>query len=652
MLFNPEKALIAWNNDNLDTYHDIVVSFDFARYSTANIPQGGFCVVFFESSQDVPTIGGPGASLGYTPNSQSDYCFNRGYQGFRGGFLGVGFDLNGEFGIKTDLVDGLDFPTQNSVTLRGSESENYKHISTSKNLVFTPVKFLVADKLNSLDGVKFRTIRIIASKAFTEIQVQVKNEKDKEFYTVLTTKLPIRKRTGVRVGITNIEVDGYTKFELKNFNVAGFPGVVSEPDLRDCATIIDAGTVQGKTIVSGEDFCAVPIQDSVGVYEIRDGSFSLRQFIQEEGPAFLIGGNDRFLFLNKKDTYEVDIYFKSGGSFLKTQTIDVLNEVFDVPEPLFGGFPECADTDNRFLIIGNKKNVFVYQFFTGISTFGQFSYLQTITDHPSGDVGYSVQIDNGKILTGGGKERLSGRTNSFVASYLYNGIAWDVDPAQTIVSPVSGNIYNEFGYSISMQGNEAIIGSPNERRRNRETLGHGDAYHFVYANNRRTGRREWRNAMALGNTFNIDCPGANFGTSVSFLGNNLLVSAPYENYLFPPDSSVEDNPNAGRVYLFRKSAGGTFSQAAILAPDPFRVKPYMFFGREVGFLGRGAAVVTVPYNSPLQSSEIDVYKVGCVFDLPPAHLPINIKSIALYDSSGYTIDIETKTYLQLLDTQL
>jgi len=653
MLFNQEKALVAWNNDNLDTYHDVIVSFDYARFSRRNIPSGGFCVVFFSSKQDVPTIGGPGASLGYLPSSQSDYCFNRGYEGFVGATLGVGFDLNGEFGLKNNLVDGLDTPITNSCSIRGSETENYKYYTTSKNFASTPKRISIADTLDSDDPIQYKSVRIIISKAFSNIEVQIKNREDTEFYTVLNQRIPVKRRTAVRIGITHTSTDSYTRFVLKNFNVAGFPGVVADPELDDCATINTVNNIQGNTIVSANDFCAVPVNGNVHVYEVRGGSFSLKQLIQEESDAYLLGGNERFLFLNKTNTYEVDVYYKASNNFLKIQTIDLYGDVsFDIGEDLIGGYPTCADTNSRFLVVGNNKNVFVWQFFTGVGTFGVFGYTQTLSYDISGGIGYSVQIDGTKMLTGGGKPRLTGRINSFVNAYEYNGIIWDDEPKQTIISPITGNIYDEFGTSISMQGNEAIIGSPNERRRNRETLGHGEAYHYVYVTNRQRGRKEWRSAMGLGTFFNIDTPGGNLGTSVNFLGNYLLVSAPYENYHFPPDKVFEDKPNAGRVYLFRKSSVGTFTQSAILAPDPFRVKENMYFGRYVGFLGRVAAVVGVPYkNNLLVAAELDVYKIGCIFDLPPRHLPISIDSIALYDSSGYTIDISSFTYLQLLEKQ-
>jgi hypothetical protein len=59
--------------------------------------------------------------------------------------------------------------------------------------------------------------------------------------------------------------------------------------------------------------------------------------------------------------------------------------------------------------------------------------------------------------------------------------------------------------------------------------------------------------------------------------------------------------------------------------------------------------VAVPYNNILINAELDSYKIGCVFDVPPDHKAIELDSISLYDKSGYQIDMETYTYLKLIN---
>lgn len=669
MIFNREKNLIAWNKDTLDTYHDIVVSFDFARYSLTNVPVGGFCIAFFESELDVPGIGGPGFSLGYTPNVQSDYCYLKGYPGMKGAFLGIGFDSLGLFGTKTTLVDGLSSPIPNSCSVRGTEEDNYKYIATSKNLttIYRNKNFYISEKVSSEDKATYKTVKVLISKAFTNVEVQVKFENEKEFVTILNQKIPIRRRTGVRVGLTCTTDENDSKFFIKNFNVAGFPGEIIPPELKDCATTLkNQAEIPGNTIVSSNNFCAIPVDGNINVYEVRAGQFRIKQILTDSEPIVLLGGNEKFLFAGNNKTTSVTIFYKANDQFLYSGIVDLLddgNPDIDVLE-LEKYPPTCADTDNKYLAVGNNKYVFIYKFETSTENFVYFRPTETLYGNVSGDIGYQIQIDNGKLLTSGGTSRLGGRYNSFVSYYEFNGLFWGVQsetlpsaqPNQTFTSPTTGNLFDEFGYSISLIGNELIVGAPNEFRRKKNTVGQGEVYHYVYTRARGRQGREWRPAMGLGAFYNIDSPGGNLGTHVSYLGNNLIVSAPYENYHYPPDLILENLPNCGRIYIFRKNKGGTFSQAAVIAPGfdtktgIQRAKAYMFYGKLVGLLGRTTAVAIVPYkNNILYSPEIDVYKVGCLFDTPPPHLPININSIALYDNAGYTIDMETYTYLQLLD---
>jgi hypothetical protein len=666
MFLNPEKNLVAWNTENLDTYHDIIVSFDFTRYSLGGNSSGGFAIVFFESLLQVPVIGGPGYSLGYTPNNiVTDYCYKGGYEGLEGAFLGIGFDKSGLFGASTGTVDGLNKPIPNTFTIRGSKSDNYKHIETSKNLFYTPKKFLISEEIEKEEDKKYRSIRVIITKAFTEIEVQIKDEQDRNFYTVSTTKIPIKKRTAVRVGLTTTFLDNFTKFDIRNFNISGFPGKIADIDIKDCSQNEKTfNTIDGKTIVSSNNFVAVPVGGLVYLYEIREGKFIQYQIIQETDPCYLIGGSDRFLFLNKKDTYEIVIYYRVSKTFLRIQTIDLKTEIYESERILIFKYPDCAHTDNKTLVIGNQQYVFVYNFYTGFSAFGRFGLFQTITDHPSGSIGFSVQVEDKKLLTGGGKPKsLGGRNNSFVAYYEYNGFDWGGSAVQTFSSPASGNTQDEFGYTIALQGNEAVIGSPNEfRRGGRDTTGQGEVYHYVYTTKRTGTGKEWRSAMGLGSFYKLDTPGGNFGTSLSFLGNNLIVSAPYEMFLYPPDLSYENIPNVGRVYIFRKSLGGIFAQAAIISPGYFeqnvtsstasvtlRAEPYMFYGKYVGLYSNLGAVVTIPFRDDLSKGEIDFYKIGCVFNDSPIHLPVDKDKLSLVDNSGYIIDIETYQYLKVIN---
>lgn len=659
MVITPkEKNLVVWNTQDLDTYHDIIVSFDYARYATSSEPTGGFALVFFESNLEVPNMGGPGSALGYTPSKEKDYCYRNGHTGFSGGFLAAGFDTNGEFGLSGSEVNGLTRGILNSISIRSSESLKYEHIATSKNLLFTSKKFFIDEKIQDESEIRFKTVRVILSNACTSVKVQIKYEDEVEFLTVLEAKIPVRVRTAVRAAVTNTMLASDTQFILKNFNVAGFPGVVTDPELTDCLQTTSLfNNIPGKSFVSGNDFCAVPVLNGVNIYRLIDNRFNLTQSFRGniEKPV-LIGGSDNFLFVSEENTYNVHVYYKISKNFIKTQIINIQQDTQDINNITEIPYPSCAHADNRTLVIGNDNSVFVYRYSTSLSRFGLFKYEQTINPTISGNIGYDVQISGDNLLTGGGMPRLTGRIDSYVAFYEYNGLFFPIDtPTQFITSPLTGNRYNEFGKCIQLLGNEAVISSPNEFRRRRNTPGHGEVFHYVFArkklNSTSTSKkgREWRPAMELGSFNNLNTPAGNFGTSISLRGNTLIVSAPYEAFKTYEDSTIEDKFNVGRVYIFRKTKGGTFAQAAIITPNFFRSKTNMNFGRYVGLVGSKSAVVGIPYKDEELLGEIDFYKVGCIFDLPPEHIEVSEDVISLYDSAGFNNTIETYDYMQLLN---
>ena len=66
-----DKNIAAYNDQPLDTWHDIIISFDYARYNEFIPPTGGFAVVLFDSIIDKPRGGGPGKNLGYLPSDDT-----------------------------------------------------------------------------------------------------------------------------------------------------------------------------------------------------------------------------------------------------------------------------------------------------------------------------------------------------------------------------------------------------------------------------------------------------------------------------------------------------------------------------------------------------------------------------------------------------
>ena len=102
-----DKNIAAWHDRILDTWHDIIVSFEYTRYNINSVPTGGFAVVFFDSAVDMPHEGGPDYALGYNPSTSTEGCRYFGYGGLEGAIAGIGFDRLGKFAEATPVVNGL-----------------------------------------------------------------------------------------------------------------------------------------------------------------------------------------------------------------------------------------------------------------------------------------------------------------------------------------------------------------------------------------------------------------------------------------------------------------------------------------------------------------------------------------------------------------
>lgn len=656
MFFNEDKNYALSNKQALDTYHEVVVSFDYARYNKKINPTGGFAIAFYSALFETPKGGGPDYALGYLPSPKTDYCKLGGYDGMNGAFMAVGFDLNGDFARPGQKYNGSNSLTQNSCSVRLGFEEDYRLVATSKNLLDTRAGILQAQKINNESDIQWNSVRVIISRGFTKITVQMKKEQEKNFYNVLETNVPIKVRDAVRVAITTTVAEDDTHFDLKNFNVAGFPGQPKRDRFGDCIKTFQLGGYsQGEKIVTGDDFIAVPSNGEILIYKLKENDFKVDQVLSDTASLVLLGGSNKFLFARLGESTQFVVYYNNDNKFFRSQDSDLFEDVRDLPdERRIEDKPICAATDDKTLAVGTGKEVVLYNYISNVnqsSIFGTFQYFQSIVEELSGGlpIGAAVQVEDAKLLVG--SER------GFVNFYLDNGTEFIYE--QTIGDPISGNYYSRFGVEMSMQRNDVIIGSPNAFKLRYNTTGQGEAYHYFYGLDRQLGKRRWRKVMNIGNFFLVDTPGGNFGTSVQLKGNNLIISAPYENYLYPSDAFFEDKPNCGRLYVFRKQESGLFSQGVELAPDGPKAEAYSLFGRFVGlfdtYVGVSIAQYTVGAGKP---SEVSFFNLDCVFPKPPAHIPMDspapgfvvprFGSIDLVDNSGYMIDMETYTYMQLL----
>ena len=100
---------------------------------------------------------------------------------------------------------------------------------------------------------------------------------------------------------------------------------------------------------------------------------------------------------------------------------------------------------------------------------------------------------------------------------------------------------DEFGYSVAMDGNTAVVGAPGSNSNA------GAAYVFVFTEADDDG--VWSQAAKL--TAPVPATGDKFGASVAIDGDIIVVGVPYKDY-DDPDDDANDVSNSGAAYVFTK----------------------------------------------------------------------------------------------------
>jgi hypothetical protein len=134
---------------------------------------------------------------------------------------------------------------------------------------------------------------------------------------------------------------------------------------------------------------------------------------------------------------------------------------------------------------------------------------------------------------------------------------------------------DNFGISVAISGDYAVVGSPNASV-NGNTL-QGAAYVFV-----RTGNT-WKQDIKLTNFSGAAYD--QFGWSVAISGNNIVIGSPYDD--------VGSNIDQGSAHVFVRSGGGVWSHTQLFASDGATADR---FGQNVAISGNYALIGSVLGN--------------------------------------------------------
>ncbi|MHC4444910.1 MAG: hypothetical protein ACYTBZ_10350 [Planctomycetota bacterium] len=212
----------------------------------------------------------------------------------------------------------------------------------------------------------------------------------------------------------------------------------------------------------------------------------------------------------------------------------------------------------------------------------------TASDGAAGDrFGTSVSLDGEVALIGASDDSVGDVRSGSAYVFRWNGSSWVEEDKLTASD---GANYDNFGYSVSIDGEVALIGAPYDNDRESSA---GSAYVF-----RRHGS-SWVQEDELSSYYVDEYD--YFGESVSISGGVAVIGAPYDD---------ENGNSSGVAYVFRwnPSIPGSWIEEERMVASDNAAKDY--FGKSVSLSGK-VALIGSPNNDggAVDSGSAYMYRV-------------------------------------------
>jgi hypothetical protein len=239
------------------------------------------------------------------------------------------------------------------------------------------------------------------------------------------------------------------------------------------------------------------------------------------------------------------------------------------------------------------------------------------TGSPFADFGYSVAIDGDTLLVGALDDGETfdpdaGSVNGAGAAYVFvrSGSTWSLQQKLTAQDGANGD---EFGYSVALSGNTAMIGA------DRKANGEGYVYVFTRSGTAWTEQQEFTEASGTGDDA--------FASSIALSGSTALIGA------------AGASSNVGAAYVFT-SSGGSWSQRAQFTG----LAQGDFFGFSVALSPSADTAVVGSFSAANGNGSAYVFTgSGATWTQPQA--PLTASDGASGDRFGYAVAAGTGTIL-------
>ncbi len=290
---------------------------------------------------------------------------------------------------------------------------------------------------------------------------------------------------------------------------------------------------------------------------VGDGGDAFGGAVAIDGDTLVVGARyeDGIDDGNENNSGAAYVFVKSNGAWVEQAYLRASNpssgDQFGISVGISGDTiivgSHLEDTDT-----GNSGAIYVY---TRTMNVWSFQTMLKASNLGSNDFyGFSIAIDSGTIIVGAYKEDGddSSALNDYGAAHIFTGAgnSWSL---QTKLTAGNFEMGDNFGYSVSISGNTAVIGAYKEDGiddGNQDDS--GAAYVFV-----RSGTVWSQQAyLKASNVGAID----NFGVSVGVSGDTIVVGS------FNEDGDGDSTLGSGAAYVFTRT-GTAWSENGILRAD-------------------------------------------------------------------------------------
>ncbi len=220
------------------------------------------------------------------------------------------------------------------------------------------------------------------------------------------------------------------------------------------------------------------------------------------------------------------------------------------------------------------------------------------------EFGHSVAISGDYAIVGAHGDDDYGNYSGSAYIFQRSGSNWT---EQVKLTPADGDSWEYFGYSVAISGDYAIVGAYGDDDRGNYS---GSAYIF-----QRSGSN-WIEQAKLIPSYNSS--GGQFGRSVAISGDYVIVGAPYDD---------DNGTSYGSAYIFQRIGSYWIKQTKLLSSDGYF---YDFFGRSVAISGDYAIVGVVnDDDNGFESGSASIFqRSGSDW----------IEQVKLLPSDGYSFD--------------